>query len=144
MSATIQSHLANTAIQSVDSSSLAVRQSVRTDLVRRSGYRDLNSGHAALSGFLLTGIVPPFVEKKLAGVLQVDQDFLDTVLIATARQRHDEARARILAREDAYRATFRPYLQVQTERRDPSPIFIAALLTTKRLRIVPLPDGFFR
>jgi hypothetical protein len=115
----------------------------RTDLVRRSGYRDLNSGHAALNGLLRTGIIPSFVEKKLAGALEVDQDFLDTVLLATARQLHDEARSQILARENAYRATFRPHLQVQTERRVPSPIFIAALLTTKRLRIVQLPDEAF-
>jgi hypothetical protein len=49
-------------------------------------------------------------------------------------------RSQILAREDAYRASFRPHLQVETERRIPSPIFIAALLTTRRLRIVQLPD----
>jgi hypothetical protein len=115
----------------------------RTGLVRRSGYRDLNSGHAALSGFLRTGVVPSFVERTLARALEVDQDFLDTVLLATARQLHDEARSQILAREEAYRAGFRPHLQVTTERRIPSPIFIAALLTTKRLRIVSLPDGAF-
>jgi hypothetical protein len=32
------------------------------------------------------------------------------------------------------------HLQVQTERAVPSPIFIAALLTVKRLRVVPLPE----
>jgi hypothetical protein len=32
---------------------------------------------------------------------------------------------------------------VETERRIPSPIFIAALMTTKRLRIVPLPEKAF-
>jgi hypothetical protein len=112
----------------------------RTDLVRRFYYRDLNSGHAALRSLLLTGVVPSFVEKKLARALEVEQEFLDTVLVATARQLHDEARAQILAREDAYRSAFRPHLQVATERRVPSPIFIAAPLTTKRLRIVPLPD----
>jgi hypothetical protein len=45
-----------------------------------------------------------------------------------------------LEREHAYRASFRPHLQVQTERAVPSPIFIAALLTVARLRIVALPD----
>ena len=39
----------------------------RTDLVQRSGYRDLNSGQRALTELLLTGIVPSFIEKKLAG-----------------------------------------------------------------------------
>jgi hypothetical protein len=115
----------------------------RTDLVRRFGYCGLTSGHAALSGFLQSGIVPPFVEKKLACVLEVQQDLIDMVLLATARQLNDEARTQILAREGAYRAAFQPHLQVQTERRNPSPIFIAALMTVRRLRIVPLPDDTF-
>jgi hypothetical protein len=115
----------------------------RTDLVRRCGYCGLTSGHAALSGFLLTGVVPPFIRTKLAGVLEVEDDLIDSMLLATARQVHDEARTQILAREEAYRAAFRPHLQVETERRVPSPIFIAALLTVMRLRIVPLPDEAF-
>jgi hypothetical protein len=49
----------------------------------------------------------------------------------------------ILAKEQAYRAAFQPHLQVQTERRNPSPIFVAALLTTRGLRIVDLPDEAF-
>jgi hypothetical protein len=92
---------------------------------------------------LHTGIVPPFVGRKLAGVLEVEEDLIDTVLLATARQLHDEARTQILAKEEAYRAAFRPHLQVETERQNPSPIFIAALLTTRRLRIVDLPDEAF-
>ena len=43
----------------------------------------------------------------------------------------------------AYRAGFRPHLQIQTERRIPSPIFLAALLGTARLRIVWLTDEIF-
>jgi hypothetical protein len=45
-----------------------------------------------------------------------------------------------LEREQTYSAAFRPHLQVQTERAVPSPIFVAALLTVARLRIVPLTD----
>lgn len=112
----------------------------RTDVVRRFGYRGLTSGHAALSGFLLTGVVPPFIGTKLASVLEVAQDLIDTLLLTTARQLNDEARTLILAKEEAYRAAFRPHLQVQTECQNPSPIFIAALITTRRLRIVDLPD----
>jgi hypothetical protein len=115
----------------------------RTDLVRRFGYHGLTSGHAAVTGFLLTGIVPPFIRTKLARLLEVEEDLIDTMLLATAQQVHDEARTQILAKEDAYRAAFRPHLQVQTERRNPSPIFVAALLTTRRLRIVSLPDEAF-
>ena len=37
-------------------------------------------------------------------------------------------------------APHRPHLQVQTDRGVPSPIFVAALLTVGRLRIVWLPD----
>ena len=115
----------------------------RTDLVRRFGYRDLNSGHRALTGVLLTGIAPPFIQEKLADALQIDQELLDAVLVATAQQIHDETRTQVLAREDAYRAAFRPHLQVATERRVPSPIFVAALLGTARLRIVPISDAAF-
>jgi hypothetical protein len=115
----------------------------RTGLVRRLGYRDLNSGQRGLTEVLLTGIVPPFIEGKLAHALEVEQDVIDMVLLATAQQHHDEAHAQILANEEAYRATFRPHLQVETERQIPSPIFIAALLTTRRLRSVPLPDDTF-
>src|SRR5260370_42381875 len=42
--------------------------------------------------------------------------------------------------ERAYVAAFRPHLHVQTERAVPSPIFVAALLTVTRLRIVRLSD----
>jgi hypothetical protein len=115
----------------------------RTDLVRRFGYCGLTSGQGALSGFLKTGIVPPFIRTKLAGVLEVEEDLIDNLLLATARQVHDEARTQILAKEEAYRAAFRPHLQVQTERQNPSPIFIAALLTVRRLRIVALPAEAF-
>ena len=115
----------------------------RTDLVRRFGYRDLTRGHAAFGEFLLTGIVPSFIDGKLAYALEIGQDLIDAVLLATARQLDDEARSQILARDDAYRAAFRPHLQVQTERRVPSPIFIAALMTTRRLRILSLPDEAF-
>jgi hypothetical protein len=112
----------------------------RTDLVCRFGYRDLNSGHRALTDVLLTGFVPRFIEKKCAESLEVEQDLVNAVLVATARQLRDEAGSQMLAREDAYRAAFRPHLQVETERRIPSPIFVAALLGTARLRIVPIPD----
>jgi hypothetical protein len=112
----------------------------RTDLVCRFGYRDLSSGHRTLTDVLLTGIVPPFIQGKLANALEVDQELLDAVSAATARQIHDEVRSQILAKEDAYRAEFRLHLQVVTERRIPSPIFVAALVGTARLRIVPLPD----
>jgi len=115
----------------------------RTDLVRRLGYRDLNSGHRALTDLLTDGIVSPFIDGKLGHALEVDEDLIEPVLLATARQIHDETRVQILAREEAYRSGFRPHLQVETERRVPSPIFVAALLATKRLRILRLPDDTF-
>jgi hypothetical protein len=42
--------------------------------------------------------------------------------------------------ELAHRDSFRPHLQVQTEHAVPSPIFVAALLTVARLRIIRLPN----
>jgi hypothetical protein len=115
----------------------------RTELVRRLGYTSLSNGHRTLSGVLLTGAVPPFIAKTLAAALELDQDLIDTLLRATDQQRHDEARTRMLGMERAYHDAFRPHLQIQTERRIPSPIFVAALLTTERLRIIRLPAEAF-
>ena len=85
----------------------------------------------------------PIIAAKLAEALEADQNLIDAVLIAAVRQKHYEARARILAREGAHRATFRPHLMVETARRVPSPIFVAALFGIARLRIVPLSDDRF-
>jgi hypothetical protein len=87
--------------------------------------------------------MPPNAEKKLAAALEVEQDLIDAVMATTAHQLHDEAPAQILAEEDAYRAAFRPHLRVKTERRIPSPIFVAALLGTTQLLVVTLPDDTF-
>jgi hypothetical protein len=115
----------------------------RSGLVRRFGYSDPGRGHRALAGLLTTGTVPPLVAKNLAAALEVEQDLLDAVLRATAGQQYDEMRAQVLERERACRDAFRLHLQVQTERRVPSPIFAAAFLGIKRLRIVSLPQAAF-
>ena len=93
----------------------------------------------------------------LAEALEADDALVRSVIGATMRQKNDEARlghplwklqdaikgqkrqSRV-ENERAYCASFRPHLQVQTERAVPSPIFVAALLTVARLRIVRLPD----
>jgi hypothetical protein len=113
----------------------------RSDLVHRFSYRDLGKGHKALSTVLLTGVVPLHIENQLAEALEVDDALFRAVIDATVRQRRDEASERRVESEQAYRASFRPHLQVQTERIVPSPIFVAALLTVARLRIVPLSDA---
>jgi len=129
----------------------------RNDLVHRLGYRDDDSGHEALSAAMLTGVVAPQLANRLAGALEADNALVGFVIDATARQKRDEARldpplwklqGAILGKkrrvrvenERAYLASFRPRLQVQTERAVPSPIFVAALLTVARLRIISLPD----
>jgi len=112
----------------------------RSELVRRLGYRDIGSGHKALSALFLTGAVTHHIAKHLANALEVDDALLGSLIGATTRQKSDEARRRRVESERAYCASFRPHLQVQTERYVPSPIFIAALLTVARLRIVRLPD----
>jgi hypothetical protein len=116
----------------------------RSALVRRLGYRDVNGGHRALLQLLMTGSVPPFIASRLADALEIEPDLLDEVLVATARQQQDEVRAQILHRERAYRDRFRPHLRSETERQVPSPIFVAALYATARLRIVPTPDQTWR
>jgi hypothetical protein len=113
----------------------------RSALVKRLRYQDLSAGHRALVELLMTGTVPPFIASRLADALEIKPDLLDEVLVATARQQHDEGRTQILERERAYRDRFRPHLRTETERQVPSPIFIAALCTTARLRVVPTPDG---
>jgi hypothetical protein len=111
----------------------------RSALVRRLGYLDVNAGHRALAELLMIGIASPFIAPRLADALEVEAVLLDEVLVATARQQQDEVRAQMLHRERAYRDRFRPHLRAETERRTPSPIFVAALYTTARLRIVPTP-----
>ena len=112
----------------------------RSDLVRRLGYRDIGSGHRALSEVLLTGVMPRHVAKHLANALDIEDALVESVIGATTLQKCDEARRRRVESERAHLASFRPHLQVQTERAVPSPIFVAALLTVARLRIVCLPD----
>jgi hypothetical protein len=110
----------------------------RTELVRRLGYRRIGNGHKALGEMLTTGTVPPQIAKHLADALQVDAALIAAVMAATAQQQRDEASRRALNREDAYRTTFRPHLRCETERDIPEPLFIAALLTSARLRLVPV------
>ncbi len=112
----------------------------RSDLVRRLHYRDIGNGHKALSAVLLTGVLAPHVANHLAEALEIDDALLESVIGATTRQKRDEARGLRVESERAYCASFRPHLQVQTERAVPSPIFVAALLTVARLRIIRLPD----
>ena len=114
----------------------------RTELVRRLGYSNLAGGHKVLTGILRTGIVPrtTHIARHLAAALKVQDSFLVSVIEATEWQLRDEYRAQVLARESAYRATFRPHLRTETARTRPEPLFIAALMGTVRLRQVPLSD----
>jgi hypothetical protein len=115
----------------------------RTDLVRRLGFANLQNGHTTLTALLVAGSAPPAITANLAEALEVEQSLIGAVLVATEQQRHDEARARILEWEREYRSSFRPHLQIQTEREIPSPIFVAALFGTARLRIISLADEAF-
>jgi hypothetical protein len=97
------------------------------------------------------------VANHLANALETDAALVGSVIGATMRQKRDEARLyhplwkledtmrrkkreRRVENECAYRAAFRPHLQVRTERAVPSPIFIAAMLTVARLRVIRPPD----
>ena len=114
----------------------------RRQVVERLGFGDrLDKGHRVLSDILTTGVVPPYLNSyMLADALEVDQSFLTEVLSATARQIDAEQKADLVVREEIHRARFRPHLQVMTERKMPSPIFVAALLTTEQLRTIYLPE----
>jgi hypothetical protein len=89
-------------------------------------------------GLLTTGKISPVIAQHLANALQVDEELVASVISATARHQQDEACQRILAREAAYRTTFQPHLRCETERAIPEPLFVAALLTSARLRLVPV------
>ena len=91
----------------------------RSDLVHRLGYRDISSGHKALSAVLLAGVVARHIAKHLAEALEVDEALVESVIGATTRQKRDEARKRRVESERAYCNSFRPHLQVQTERAVP-------------------------
>lgn len=112
----------------------------RGDLAARLGYRNIGKAHRTLSSTLTTGIAPPYMAAHLAKALEVDERLMAAVMAATGRQREDEARTHLLAREAAYRDAFKPHLRTETARRRPEPIFVAALLGTTRLRHVALPD----
>jgi hypothetical protein len=110
----------------------------RTELVRRLGYHRIANGHRALADLLTTGTIPPQIAKHLADALQVDKALVAAVISATTRQQQDEACQRTLARETAYRTAFKPHLRCETGRAIPEPLFVAALLTSARLRLVPV------
>jgi hypothetical protein len=110
----------------------------RTELVRRLGYLQIGNGHRALGELLRTGTAPPQIAEHLADALQADEATVAAVMAATTRQQRDEASQRILAREAAYRTAFQPHLRCETEREIPEPLFVAALLTSARLRLVPV------
>jgi hypothetical protein len=62
----------------------------RSDLVRRLGYRDIGSGHRALSEVLLTGVMPRHVAKHLANALDIEDALVESVIGATTLQKCDE------------------------------------------------------
>src|SRR5215210_5855485 len=111
----------------------------RRQLVERLGFGDrLAKGHEILSEMMTTGNVPSYVT-TLAASLELDQVVVDHVLHLTAWQQEAEWQQEMLGHEELYRASFRPQLQVKTERSRPEPVFIALMLTAEQLRIVYLP-----
>ena len=111
----------------------------RRDLARRLGYRDIGDAHKALTNALKTGAVPTHMRRHLGDALEFDEAVIDSVIGSTSRQRQDEWRARLLARESEHVTRFQPHLRTETARTIPQPIFIAALLGTARLRLVKVP-----
>ena len=111
----------------------------RSDLAQRLGYRDIGKGHEVLGAALKTGTVPTHMRKHLADALELDEAIIDAVMEATSRQRQDEWRTRLLAKERHHAASFQPHLRTETARTVPEPIFIAAMIGTARLRHVELP-----
>jgi hypothetical protein len=114
----------------------------RRQLVHQLGYQDRPSkGHELLSAFMAgANLSPPFLD-RLSNVLEIEPSILDAAILATARELDAEAAIRALDAEQRYRTSFRPHLQIQTARRVPSPICVAAMIGIRRLRAVELPTG---
>lgn len=114
----------------------------RRQLVHQLGYQDRPfKGHELLSAFLAgANLSPPFLN-RLSNVLEIEPSILDAAILATARELDAEAATRALGAEQQYRTSFRPHLQIQTSRRIPSPICVAAVIGIRRLRAVELPPG---
>jgi hypothetical protein len=111
----------------------------RSDLARRLGYRNIGDAHKALTNALKSGTVAAHMRKHLGDALELDEAVIDSVIGSNSRQRQDEWRARLLARESERVTRFQPHLRTETARTIPQPIFIAALLGTARLRLVKVP-----
>ena len=111
----------------------------RSDLARRLGYRNIGDAHKALTNALKSGTVAVHMRKHLGDALELDEAVIDSVMEATSRQRRDEWRARLRARENEHVTRFQPHLRTETSRTVPQPIFIAALLGTARFRLVEVP-----
>jgi hypothetical protein len=80
------------------------------------------------------------MRKHLSSALELDEAVVHSVIESTSRQRLDEWRARLLARETEHLAHFQPHLRTETARTIPEPIFIAALIGTARFRLAELPS----
>jgi hypothetical protein len=115
----------------------------RREFVHRLDYRDIGKAHKSLTSALTTGAVPPHMRTHLAGALELDDVLVDAVMAATSQQRQYEWRAKLLVDEKAHVTSFRRHLRSETARTIPEPIFIAALLTTARLRVVPTPEDIW-
>jgi hypothetical protein len=55
-----------------------------------------------------------------------------------------QAQRRSDADECAYHTSFKPYLRCETEHDVPQPVFIAAMLGVRNLRVVPLPASTWK
>jgi hypothetical protein len=116
----------------------------RSDLVARLGYVNSSKGHRVLTQALHSGSVTPFVLKRLATALEIDQSEVDKTLAATAKQHQAEEDERRMEAERAYYEAFRPYLRVECERTVPQPVFVAAMIGVGKLRVVPVDMRVWR
>jgi hypothetical protein len=112
-----------------------------TALVRRAGYKNIAKGLRRLqelhSGF--------FVGAR--GLIQGLPAALDLPEIVIRKAIEDSRHQIVQAKEEAWRATFKPHAVILTEKSVPEPIFIAAIIGIDQLKCVTLdadrsPLGF--
>ena len=103
----------------------------RAEFAARLGYDNTSRGCRKYQAFLGGDIEQEFILENLHRACGVDRS---TVLLWLERSRHELQIARIEAEARA----FRPHGVIKTERARPSPVFVAALTGSDRLRRVSL------
>lgn len=110
----------------------------KSDLVKRMGYKNVAKGIRHLDAFMECKNFNRFIRENLAGALGVPEGEVREVMERTRRELKLEREKQ----RDIERQNFTPFLFCHTEKRIPSPIFVAALAGSNRMKIIQLPENY--